>query len=395
MALSIALIIFFGMLGNYIFTKIKLPGLLGMLLVGVIIGPYCLNWLDQTILKVSVDLRKIALIIILLRAGLGLNTKDLKKVGKTAILMSFLPGLFEGLAVTVASIWLLDLDFIRGGMLGFILAAVSPAVVVPLMLKFMDEKLGTKKGIPILILSAASIDDIFAITIFTTFMGFYANKNFNIGLQLLNIPVSIIIGVILGLVVGIILIWIFNKFHLRDSKKVILILALSIFMSCLESAVEDYIMLASLLGVMALGFIITEKKPELGVRLSSKFGKVWLFAELFLFVLLGAEVNINVALNAGLAGLGVISLGLISRILGVLLSTINSGLNRKEKLFVVFSYMPKATVQAAIGAIPLASGVENGDLILAVAVLSIIFTAPLGAFLINLSGPKLLIKNNN
>ena len=273
MALSIAIIIFFGMIGNYVFTKLKLPGLLGMLIVGVVIGPYCLSWLDRSVLDISADLRKIALIIILLRAGLGLNRNELKKVGKTAFKMSFIPALFEGLTVASISIWLLDLDFIQGGMLGFILAAVSPAVVVPLMLKFIEEKLGTKKGIPVLILSAASVDDVFAITFFTCFMGFYVNKNFNIGLQLLNIPISIILGVVLGLIVGIGLVWLFKKFHIRDSKKVILILALSIFMTSLENALKDYIMIASLLGVMALGFIITEKKPELGVRLSSKFGK--------------------------------------------------------------------------------------------------------------------------
>ena len=392
MALSIAIIIFFGMIGNYIFTKLKLPGLLGMLIVGVIIGPYCLNWIDQSVRDISTDLRKIALIIILLRAGFGLNRSELKMVGRTAFKMSFIPGLFEGLTVAVVSIWLLDLDFIRGGMLGFILAAVSPAVVVPYMLKFIEEKLGTKKGIPVLILSAASIDDVFAITFFTSFMGFYLNKNFNIGLQLLNIPVSIILGVILGLIIGIGLVWLFKKFHIRDSRKVILILALAIFMISLESAVADYIMIASLLGVMALGFIITEKKPELGVRLSSKFGKVWLFSELFLFVLVGAEVNITVALNAGLIGLGVIALGLVARSIGVLISTINSGLNRKERLFVVASYLPKATVQAAIGAIPLSMGVENGELILAVAVLSIIITAPLGALLLSTLAPKLLVK---
>ena len=390
MALSIAIIIFFGMLGNLIFTKLKLPGLLGMLIAGVIIGPYSLNLIDESVLTISADLRKIALIIILLRAGFGLNRKELKKVGKTAFNMSFIPGVFEGLTIAITSIWLLDLDFIRGGMLGFILAAVSPAVVVPFMLKFIDEKLGTKKGIPVLILSAASIDDVFAITFFTTFMGFYANKSFNIGLQLLNIPISIVLGVILGLVVGIGLVWLFKKYHIRDSRKVILILALAIFMSSLETAIEQYIMIASLLGVMALGFIITEKKPELGARLSSKFGKVWLLSELFLFVLVGAEVNIKVAINAGLIGIVVIFIGLIGRSIGVLLSTIKSGLNVKEKIFTVVAYLPKATVQAAIGGIPLSQGVKDGDLILAIAVLSIIITAPLSAVFINMLAPKCL-----
>lgn len=390
MALSLAMIIFFGMIGNYLFKKIKLPGLLGMLIVGMIIGPYGLNWLDQSVLDVSSDLRSIALIIILLRAGLGLNRHELKKVGNAAIKLSFIPGLFEGLAVMVVSIFLLDLNLIEGGMLGFILAAVSPAVVVPLMLKLKESKLGAKKGIPSLILSAASVDDVFAITIFTTFTGVYANQNFNVGLQLLNIPVSIILGILLGLVVGVTFTWVFKKYHIRDSNKVLLILAIAIFMVSLEKALSNYIMIASLLGVMALGFIITEKKPELGVRLSSKFSKVWLFAELFLFVLVGAEVNLTVALNAGLMGLLVITIGLTARSIGVLLSTIKSGLNGKEKLFVIFSYLPKATVQAAIGSIPLSMGVENGELILAVAVLSIVFTAPLGATLITTTSQILL-----
>ncbi|MDF2699595.1 MAG: Na(+)/H(+) antiporter [Haloplasmataceae bacterium] len=390
MALSIALIMFFGMMGNLIFTKIKLPGLLGMIVVGVIIGPHSLNLLDQSILNVSGELRKIALIIILLRAGLGLNRNELKKVGKTALKMSFIPGLFEGLTIAFVSIWLLKIDFIRGGMLGFILAAVSPAVVVPLMLKFIDERRGMKKGIPILILSASSIDDVFAITIFTSFMGIYANKNFNIGIELLNIPISIIIGVILGIVLGLILVTIFIKYRIRDSKKVILILSIAIFLVSLEKALENGVMIASLLGVMAMGFVITERIPALGVRLSAKFNKMWVLAELFLFVLVGAEVNMKVALDAGLIGLVVITFGLVARSMGVLVSTIGSHLNLKEKIFSIVSYLPKATVQAAIGGIPLSLGVIGGDLILAIAVLSIIVTAPLGAIGINFLAPKLL-----
>lgn len=393
MALSLAVIIIFGMAVNFLFTKMKLPGLLGMLLVGVIIGPYCLNWIDKSIINISSDIRKIALMIILLRAGLGIKVKEIAKVGKTALFMSFIPGLFEGLAVSVASIWLLKLDFIRGGMLGFILAAVLPAVFVPLMLKFIEEKKELDKGIPILILSAASIDDVVAITGFTTFLGFYINGNINIGLQFLNIPISIFLGIVLGLVIGTILIWLFNKLHIRDTKKVILILAVAIFMTELEHVLADYIVIASLLGVMSLGFMITENKPELGERLSKKFSKLWLFAELLLFVLVGAEVNIDVALHAGLKGLVVIVIVLVFRSLGVSLATINSGLNIREKLFVIISYIPKATVQAAIGSIPLMSGVQGGELILAFAVLSIIFTAPLGSLLISITGEKVLSKS--
>lgn len=390
MALSIAIIILFGMLGSTIFSKLKLPGLLGMLLVGIIIGPYGLNWLDDTILMNSSDLRKIALIIILLRAGLGMNRRELKKVGRPAVLMSFLPGVLEALSVALTAKLLLDFDYIEGGMLGFILAAVSPAVVVPFMLKLIDEKHGTKKAIPTLILSAASIDDVFAITFFTCFTSIYSSKQINIGRQLLNIPVSIILGVMLGLIVGILLVWLFNHYHLRDSKKVILVLSLAIFMTSLEKALEGKVMIASLLGIMTIGMVIKELKPELSMRLSSKFNKVWVLAEIFLFVLVGAEVNLKVAIQAGLLGIIIIGMGLIFRSLGVLISTIKSHLNIKERLFTVFAYTPKATVQAAIGSIPLTLGVEHGDVILAIAVMAIIITAPLGALLMGTTANKLL-----
>lgn len=391
MALSIAVIMFFGLISNYFFTKLKLPGLLGMLLVGVIIGPYCLNLLDESILSVSADLRKIALIIILLRAGLGINRSQLKKVGITAFKLSFIPAVFEGLMIAFATIYLFGFDFLQGGMLGFILAAVSPAVVVPLMLKINQNKLGTKKAIPTLVLSGASIDDVVSITIFSSFMGIYVNANFNIGIQLLNIPLSIILGIAIGFIIGYILVLLFNKLHIRDSMKVILIIALAIFLVNLE----NYIIIASLLGVMSIGFIIAEKKQVLGSRLSSKLSKIWVFAEIFLFVLVGAEVDINIALDAGLIGLLIIGIGLASRSIGVLISTYKSGLLFKEKMFVVVSYLPKATVQAAIGSIPKIAGVANGDLILAIAVLSIIITAPLGAILIDRLAPVLLKKEED
>lgn len=276
-------------------------------------------------------------------------------------------------------------------MLGFILAAVSPAVVVPLMLKINQNKLGTKKAIPTLVLSGASIDDVVSITIFSSFMGIYVNANFNIGIQLLNIPLSIILGIAIGFIIGYILVLLFNKLHIRDSMKVILIIALAIFLVNLE----NYIIIASLLGVMSIGFIIAEKKQVLGSRLSSKLSKIWVFAEIFLFVLVGAEVDINIALDAGLIGLLIIGIGLASRSIGVLISTYKSGLLFKEKMFVVVSYLPKATVQAAIGSIPKIAGVANGDLILAIAVLSIIITAPLGAILIDRLAPVLLKKEED
>jgi len=390
MAFSLAVILIFGLIGNWLLTQFKLPGLLGMLIVGVIIGPYGADLLDESMLTISSDLRQIALIIILIRAGLGIKRNELQKVGKTAFKMSFIPGIIEGLVIAAVSIWFFEFTFIQGGILGFIIAAVSPAVVVPYMLKFIDERLGMKKGIPVLVLSAASIDDVFAITIFSSFMGFYANQNFNIGLQLLNIPVSIILGVLMGLIIGFGLITFFNRVHVRDSKKVMVILSVAIMLVTLEHVMEGYIMIASLLGVMTVGFVITERKPELGARLSVKFNRIWLFAEVFLFVLVGAEVNINVAIDAGLMGLLLILIGLTARSIGVYLSTIKSGLNPKEKWFVTVAYWPKATVQAAIGSIPLANGVAGGELILAIAVLSIIITAPIGAICIHYFGYKYL-----
>ena len=259
------------------------------------------------------------------------------------------------------------------------------------MLKINQNKLGTKKAIPTLVLSGASIDDVVSITIFSSFMGIYVNANFNIGIQLLNIPLSIILGIAIGFIIGYILVLLFNKLHIRDSMKVILIIALAIFLVNLE----NYIIIASLLGVMSIGFIIAEKKQVLGSRLSSKLSKIWVFAEIFLFVLVGAEVDINIALDAGLIGLLIIGIGLASRSIGVLISTYKSGLLFKEKMFVVVSYLPKATVQAAIGSIPKIAGVANGDLILAITVLSIIITAPIGAILIDRLAPVLLKKEEN
>lgn len=390
MARSLAIIVLLGLGANKLFEKLKLPGLLGMLIVGVIIGPYGVNILQPGIINVSGDLRKIALIIILLRAGFGINKKDLKRVGTTALKMSCIPGLIEGFFIAFASIKFLNFTFIQGGILGFIIAAVSPAVIVPSMLRLMENGWGTKKGIPTLILAGASIDDVFAITIFSGFLGLYSGSNMNIGLQILNIPISILIGIIMGLIVGIILVKVFEKYHIRDTKKVLLIIGLSIFLTELENTLKTKVEIASLLGVMTMGFIIVEKIPHVGKRLGAKLNKIWVFAEILLFVLVGAEVNINVALDAGKVGIIVILIGLLGRSIGVVISILGTDLNWKERLFCVIAYVPKATVQAAIGAVPLSLGVASGDVILAIAVLSIIITAPLGAIGINLTAEKLL-----
>ena len=390
MARSLAIIVLLGLGANKLFEKLKLPGLLGMLIVGAIIGPYGLDILQPGIIIISGDLRKIALIIILLRAGFGINKNDLKRVGTTAIKMSFIPGLIEGFFIAFASIKLLDFTFIQGGILGFIIAAVSPAVIVPSMLRLMENDLGTRKGIPTLILAGASIDDVFAITIFSGFLGLYSGSNMSIGLQILNIPISILLGITSGIVIGIILVKGFQKYHIRDTKKVLLIIGLSIFLTELENTLKTKIEIASLLGVMTMGFIIVEKMPHVGKRLGAKFNKIWVFAEILLFVLVGAQVNINIAINAGKVGLIIILIGLVGRSIGVIISTLGTDLNWNERLFCVISYIPKATVQAAIGSVPLSLGVASGDIILAIAVLSIVITAPLGAIGINLTAERLL-----
>lgn len=390
MATSIGIITILGLLANSIFLKLKLPGLLGMLIVGVIIGPFGLNWLTQDLLNVSGDFRKIALIIILLRAGLGISRNDLNKVGSTAIKLSCIPGIFEGFTIAVASMLLLHFSFIEGGMLGFIIAAVSPAVVVPQMLYYQEKGIGTNKGIPTLILASASIDDVFAITIFTAFLGLYSGNHINIGVQLLNIPISIVLGIGVGIVAGLLLVRIFTKFHMRDTKKVLYILGIAILLTGIENALKSKIEIAGLLGVMTIGFIILERMPGTAKRLSIKLDKIWLFAEILLFVLVAAQVNISVAFNAGGKGVIIITIGLLARSIGVWISTIGTKLNNKERLFCIISYIPKATVQAAIGAIPLSLGVQSGETMLAIAVLSILLTAPLGAIGIKVSAKKLL-----
>ncbi len=390
MVTSLAMILILGLGVNTLFTKMKLPGLLGMIILGVVIGPYALNWLDIDTLRLSGDFRKIALIIILLRAGLGISRDDLNKVGVTAIKLSCIPGIIEGFTIAFLSVKLLGFSFIEGGILGFIIAAVSPAVVVPQMLYYLENGIGTNKGIPTLILAGASIDDVFAITLFSTFLGLYSGAHVNIGIQILNIPVSIVLGIVAGLIIGFVMVKLFKTYHIRDTKKVLLMLGSAIFLTVIQSALKSKLEIAGLLGVMTIGFIILEKKPEVAKRLAVKFNKIWIFAEIFLFVLVGAQVNINVAMDAGLTGLSVIIIGLVGRSVGVVVSTLGTNLNWKERVFCIISYIPKATVQAAMGAMPLGLGIPAGEVILAIAVLSILVTAPLGAIGIKLSAKRLL-----
>lgn len=390
MATSFALIALLGLLSGALFERIKLPGLLGMIIVGGLIGPYGFSLLSEDILRTSGDLRNIALIVILLRAGLGIEKKGIKKVGKPAIKLSFIPGILEGLTIAFLSVQLFDFSFIQGGILGFIIAAVSPAVIVPAMLDLIDRGCGQEKNIPTLILAGASIDDVFAVTIFSAFLGIYGGGDVNIGTEIFTIPLSIILGVIIGLMFGWILIKVFQRFDIPSTQKMLFVLSAAILLTTFEKAIETKIEIAGLLGVMAIGFILFEKMPAVGKQLASTFNEVWIFAQVLLFVLVGAQVNIGLALDAGLKGIILIGIGLLARSIGVLLSLIGTELNKKEKLFSIIAYIPKATVQAAIGAVPLAMGVESGDLILSLAVLSIVLTAPLGAILIKATGDRLL-----
>ena len=390
MATSFALIALLGLLSGALFERIKLPGLLGMIIVGGLIGPYGFSLLSEDILRTSGDLRNIALIVILLRAGLGIEKKGIKKVGKPAIKLSFIPGILEGLTIAFLSVQLFDFSFIQGGILGFIIAAVSPAVIVPAMLDLIDRGCGQEKNIPTLILAGASIDDVFAVTIFSAFLGIYGGGDVNIGTEIFTIPLSIILGVIIGLMFGWILIKVFQRFDIPSTQKMLFVLSAAILLTTFEKVIETKIEIAGLLGVMAIGFILFEKMPAVGKQLASTFNEVWIFAQVLLFVLVGAQVNIGLVLDAGLKGIILIGIGLLARSIGVLLSLIGTELNKKEKLFSIIAYIPKATVQAAIGAVPLAMGVESGDLILSLAVLSIVLTAPLGAILIKATADRLL-----
>ncbi|MFC1840916.1 cation:proton antiporter [Thermodesulfobacteriota bacterium] len=390
MAISIAFIIVLGLCGDYLFRKLKLPGLLGMLIAGVLIGPYLLDILSPEIMTVSGDFRKIALIVILLRAGFELRRDTLNRVGRATLIMSTVPAVFEIAGVMIIAPYLLNISYLEAAILGAILGAVSPAVVVPIMIDFMDRGRGQKKGIPTLILGASSIDDVFVIVLFTSFLAMYGGGEVNIWAKAGGIPVSIILGIIAGLITGYILYILFKKYSWKPPKRTIVVLGAGIFMTWMEHVLEGIVPFAGLLGVMAIGFIILEKSEPIAHIISQRLKKLWVFAELLLFVLVGAQVNIHVAWKAGLAGIVIIATGLLFRSAGTYFSLMGTDLSLKERLFCVVAYIPKATVQAAIGAIPLSAGVASGEVILAVSVLSIIITAPIGAIGIMFLGEKIL-----
>ena len=391
MLLSISLILILGMFMGWICQKMKLPALLGMLITGIILGPYGLNLLDGSILGISAELRKIALIIILTRAGLGLDLSGLKKIGRPAVLMCFVPASFELLGMILLAPKLMGLSVLESAVMGAVLAAVSPAVVVPRMVKLMDEGYGVKEGIPQLILAGASVDDVYVIVLFSTFVGMMQGEGASI-LKFVNIPVSIFFGIAIGLFLGVLLAYFFKKVHIRDTSKVLIILSISFLLVVIEDKLTTAITFSSFIAVMFIGIGLQKKREAVAKRLSVKYGKLWVAAEVFLFVLVGATVNIEYLGKVGAKAFVVIIGALIFRMFGVFVCLLRTNLKRKEQLFAMMAYTPKATVQAAIGGIPLALGLACGDTVLTVAVLAIVFTAPLGAFAIDLSYKKLLNK---
>lgn len=386
MLLSFALILLLGMIAGELCKKIKLPALIGMLIVGIVIGPYMLNLIDETVLDISADIRKIALILILTRAGLTLNVKDLKKVGRPAVLMSFVPACFEIVAVVLFAPAFLQMNRIDALILGSVLAAVSPAVVVPSMLKLIDEKRGTRQGIPQMILASASIDDVFVIALFTSFL-FLAQSGQFLWTEILYVPISIMLGAIAGIAVGYCLRIVFGKLKLNDMMKVILVLSLSFLLVALEETLH----FSSLIGVMTIGMTLRIQDESLSQEIAQSYSKMWSFGEIFLFVLVGASVNLAYAVHVGGIALVFIVCCLLVRMIGVYCCLIKTKFTRKERLFIMLAYTPKATVQAAIGGIPLAMGLSCGEIVLSIAVLSILISAPLGSLLIEKSSRRLLL----
>ena len=392
MAISIALIILVGLLSDYLFRKIKLPGLIGMLLTGMLMGPYVFNMIDPALMTLSSDFRMIALIIILLRAGLATKRDTLNRIGKTVVLTGIVPGLFEGLMIMLIAPYFLNIGYLESAILGFIIAAVSPAVIVPMMVSLIESQKGDRKGIPTLLLASSSLDNVSAVVIFSGLIGIYEGKSPNILMKLAEIPFSIISGIILGILIGFLLYRVFMRYKPRATKMGMIVIGAAILLTWFENPLKPFVFVSSLSGIIAIGFILLEKSETVAHKVSQKLGKIWVFAEILLFVLIGAQVNVSVALDAGIAGALIIFFGLIARSIGVYLSLMRTELDIKEKLFCIVSYIPKASVQAAIGAVPFAIGIKSGETMLAIAVLSILFTAPLGVIAMNAVGEKVLGK---
>ena len=384
MLLSLAIIFLVGLSSAAIFERIGLPRIIGMLGIGIAVSPYVLDLIDPSVLGISSELRQIALIIILVKAGLSLNLSDLKKVGRPAVLLSFLPACCEIVGYVLMAPLLLGVNHIEAAVMGAVLSAVSPAVVVPRMVKFIEDKVGTEKSIPQMILAGASCDDIFVIVLFSTFVTMAQGGSAK-ATDFLNIPISIALGVLLGAAVGLLIFFLFEKSYqlehkIRNSTKVIVMLGTAFMLMSVESIAKPYIAVSGLLAVVAMACVIKQKTDtSVSVRLSEKFGKLWIGAEVVLFVLVGAAVDVRYTLTAGASALAMIFIALAFRAVGVCVCLIGTELNEKERLFCVIAYLPKATVQAAIGSVPLSLGLPCGKIVLSVAVLAILITAPLGA----------------
>lgn len=394
---SLAFIFLLGLIMAEVSKRLKLPRIVGMLFTGIVLGPFVLNLLDSKILSISAELRQIALLIILIKAGLSLDLKDLKKASRPALLLSFLPASFEILGYALLAPIFLKISTIDALLMGSVLSAVSPAVVVPRMSMLMDEGYGTDKAIPQMIMAGASMDDIFVIVLFTSFLGMAMGQGVDLS-QFAKIPISIVLGIAIGAVFGLVASFVFEKSfskkHLiRNSMKVIIIMALSFLLVAIEGLLKERVAISSLIAVVTMAMTIRIKSVEsVSARLSAKFAKLWIAAEVMLFVLVGAEVDIRYTLDAGLMAVVMIFAALAFRTIGVLIALAGTGLNKKEKLFTVFSYLPKATVQAAIGSVPLAMGLESGKIILSVAALAILITAPLGATAMDMTYKRYLNK---
>lgn len=389
MLTSLGFVLLLGLVLGTLATRLRLPSLVGMLLAGILLGPCVLNLLSPSLLGISADLRQLALVIILTRAGLSLDVDDLRRAGRPAILMCFLPATFEVLGMVVLAPRLLGVSTLDAAIMGAVVGAVSPAVIVPRMLKLMEEGYGTAKGIPQMVLAGASVDDVFVIVLFTSFTGMAQGGSFSPA-ALAGVPVSIVLGAAFGLLIGFVLAKFFAKFHMRDSIKVVILLGLTFLLVALEDVIP--VPFSGLLAVLGAGLGLRRWRLVVAQRLTAKFGKLWVGAEIMLFVLVGAEVDLGYAAAAGLAAVATVLGVLCFRALGVLLCVAGSKLTRSERLFTVLAYLPKATVQAAIGGVPLAMGLACGQIVLTVAVIAILVTAPLGAFAIDFSYKKLLTK---
>ena len=392
MLTSLAYIFLLGLVLAAVAKKFRLPSLIGMIITGILLGPYVFNMLDQSILGISSELRRLALVIILTRAGLSLDIRDLRKVGRPAILMCFVPATLEILGVVLIAPKIFDVTVLEAAIMGSVLAAVSPAVIVPRMIRLIDEGYGTEHSIPQMILAGASVDDVFVIVLFTAFTSLVTGNSVSI-MELLQIPISIIVGIIVGVAAGIVLIKFFKAFHMRDSVKILIILSVSFLLLEMETRLEGILPMSGLLAIMSMGIAIKQFYSKLAVRISVKYNKLWVAAEVLLFVLVGAIVNLDYVFKAGVIAIIIVVGAMVFRMVGVLICILGTKLNIKEKIFCMLAYTPKATVQAAIGGLPLAMGLACGEKVLTVAVLAILITAPFGAICVDRSYQKLLRKN--